>query len=119
MIDKWNQNRNVRAQLYSQLLHDTQIRTPETHENVYAVYHLYVVRTDNRDQLQVHLKSNGIETIIHYPIPIHLQMSNENKLNQSLPVKEQTTSTILSLPMFAEMSEDEVRQVVHHVKAFQ
>ena len=118
-IDTWNQNRNDRAQLYSRLLQDSQVRTPWTHESVYAVYHLYVVRNDKRDQLQTYLKNNGIESIIHYPIPIHLQKATENSCNQSLPVTERTASTILSLPMFAEMSEDEVHQVVNHVKTFE
>jgi dTDP-4-amino-4,6-dideoxygalactose transaminase len=84
------------------------------------VYHLYVIRTENRDKLREELKSNNITTGIHYPIPLHLQPAY-NYLGYKegdFPVTEKASQEILSLPMFAELSEKQIMEICYWVKSF-
>ena len=76
----------------------------------YHVYHLYVVRVLYRFALQEALKRDGIQTGIHYPIPVHLQQAYADSRYRagSFPIAEQATSEVLSLPMFAELSEEQI-----------
>jgi dTDP-4-amino-4,6-dideoxygalactose transaminase len=78
------------------------------------IFHLYVVRTRNRDELQKHLNSRGIQTGIHYPIPIHLQEAYRDLgLGKgSFPVTEKLADEIISLPMFPELSQHQIEFVL-------
>jgi dTDP-4-amino-4,6-dideoxygalactose transaminase len=84
------------------------------------VYHLYVVRSARRDELQAFLKERGIGTLIHYPVPVHLQPAYRGRLGDSgsLPETERAAREILSLPLFPELTEAEVRQVTEAIRAF-
>jgi dTDP-4-amino-4,6-dideoxygalactose transaminase len=84
------------------------------------VYHLYVIQSPQRDELQAWLKSQGIFTGIHYPIPIHLQKALVFLGYQQgdLPVTERVVSQILSLPMYAELEADEIKYVVESIRTF-
>ncbi len=84
------------------------------------VYHLYVIQIPKRDELQVFLKERGIFTGIHYPIPIHLQKAVDflGYREGDLPVTEKVVSQILSLPMYAELSDAEIKYVVDSIKLF-
>jgi dTDP-4-amino-4,6-dideoxygalactose transaminase len=83
------------------------------------VYHLYVVRTPQRDALAGHLRSCGIGTAVHYPLPVHLQPAYCGRLRTGpLPVTEQAGREVLSLPMFAELTAPEVEAVINGVLAF-
>ena len=84
------------------------------------VYHLYVVRSQQRDALQAFLKERGIGTAIHYPNPVHLQPfhSNGADRHRQFPVAEKICNEILSLPMFPELTEEQVDYVVVHIKEF-
>ena len=119
-LAKWNEQRREHARLYNELLKDTPAKTPSELTGSVPVYHLYVVNTPNRDELQSVLKEQGIFTGIHYPIPLHLQKAMRFLGYQrgDLPVTEQVTSQILSLPMFAELQPAEIEFVAKAIKAF-
>lgn len=119
-LEEWNCLRREHAHLYSSLLQGAPVITPvECPENK-PVYHLYVIRAQKRDELQAYLKENGVFTGIHYPVPVHLQpaMSELGYQAGDLPVTEQVAGEILSLPMYAELRDDDIRRVVDAVKEF-
>lgn len=121
-LEEWNEQRRNHAKLYDKLLKNTPIITPKTTDNGLPVYHLYVIRTPeiDRDALQIYLKENGVGTGIHYPVPIHLQNSMKNLGYKSgdLPYTEKTVKEILSLPMYAELMDDEISYISKIVKNF-
>ena len=119
-LAEWNSIRREHAKLYNELLMDTSVKTPTELEGNIPIYHLYVISVAGRDDLQAALKEQGIFTGIHYPIPMHLQKSMEylGYKPGDFPVTEKVTSEILSLPMFAELTDDEIRKVVNSIKAF-
>jgi dTDP-4-amino-4,6-dideoxygalactose transaminase len=85
-----------------------------------AVYHLYIIRAKRRDELQRYLLENGINTGLHYPIPLHLQSAykNLNLPNGSYPITEKVASEILSLPMFPQLTPEQIEYVVEKIKQF-
>jgi dTDP-4-amino-4,6-dideoxygalactose transaminase len=102
-LDEWNAQRRTAAMRYRELLSAIpQITLPEEPETSRGVYHLYVIRTDDRDALGERLKVDGIHTGLHYPLPVHLQACYREwgYREGALPVTERVASTILSLPMF-------------------
>jgi dTDP-4-amino-4,6-dideoxygalactose transaminase len=106
--------------LYNELLKDSAVGTPVTCPENNPVYHLYVINTPRRDELQTYLKEQGIATGIHYPIPVHLQAAMRSLRYKpgDLPVTEQVVSRILSLPMYAEITDEEITCVVKAIKTF-
>jgi len=119
-LAKWNEQRRDHARLYGELLRGTPVKTPAEHPGNTSVYHLYVISTPKRDELQAWLKEQGIFTGIHYPIPLHMQKAMEflGYKRGDFPVTEQVTSQILSLPMFAELTDEEIAYVVSQIKEF-
>lgn len=119
-LNKWNEQRREHAMLYNNLLCGTSVITPAELVENKPVYHLYVIRTPYRDELQAWLKSQGIFTGIHYPIPIHLQKAMEflGYKEGDFPVTEIVTSQILSLPMFAELENEQIINVADSIKKF-
>jgi dTDP-4-amino-4,6-dideoxygalactose transaminase len=116
----WNERRREHAQQYAELMTDSPVTTPvERSENCH-VYHLYVIQAPNRDELQAWLKSQGVFTGIHYPIPIHLQASAAFLGYQKgdLLVTEEVTGNILSLPMYAELEGEEIGYIAQKIKEF-
>jgi dTDP-4-amino-4,6-dideoxygalactose transaminase len=85
-----------------------------------AVYHLYVVRTDDRDKLMTELKDAGIQTGIHYPIPLHLQKAyvSLNYAKGDFPVTEKSAAAIVSLPMFPHLTASQQARVVEGILRF-
>jgi dTDP-4-amino-4,6-dideoxygalactose transaminase len=120
-IDKWNDMRRRNGGKYNQLLSNVNgIIIP--HEADYAkhVYHLYVIGIEERDKLREELKSEGIATGIHYPISLHLQPAY-NYLGYEIgdfPVTEECSQKILSLPMFAELTDEQIEEIVERIKCF-
>lgn len=116
----WNEARRSHAALYSQLFDPTMVSPPIEVSNAKHVYHLYVIRASNRDDLQKYLKEHGIFTGIHYPIPIHQQQAFAWLGYQTgdFPETEQAVTEILSLPMFAELSEEEIERIVNTIHDF-
>ena len=119
-LDEWNQKRREHAHLYNELLKDTPIKTPTELSGNEPVYHLYVIAAPERDELQAFLREKGVFTGIHYPIPIHQQKMAEflGYKDGDFPVTERVTSQILSLPMFAELQDDEIKYTVDAIKEF-
>jgi dTDP-4-amino-4,6-dideoxygalactose transaminase len=119
-LAEWNQQRRAHAALYNQLLQGSPAITPVEQAGNTHIYHLYVVRVPKRDELQAWLKERGIFTGIHYPVPNHLQpaMKSLGYKPGDFPVTEQVVSQILSLPMFAELIDEQVASVVNVIDAF-
>lgn len=116
----WNEKRRAHAQMYNELLKDTPVVLPVERPDNIPVYHLYVINAPKRDELQIFLKEKGVSTGIHYPIPIHLQTAAEflGYKQGDLPVTESIVSRIISLPMYAELNDEELHFVADSVKAF-
>ena len=118
-LDEWNDLRRLHSEKYAQLLDRVSgIVLPLNEVNVKHVYHLYVIQCENRDQILEKLSLKGISTGIHYPVPIHLQKAY-TKLGYRIgdfPVTENYAQKILSLPMFPELTYDEVRYISEQIK---
>ncbi len=114
-LDAWNNKRQEIAKRYNQYLTGVgDLIAPFTPDNSRPIHHLYVVRTNNRDLLRDYLISRGIETGLHYPLPLHLQNAY-GKLgikSNSLPVSEKLATEILSLPMYPSLSEDKQDKII-------
>jgi len=109
----WNNHRRQRAAKYNELLSDSGLVLPREMDYARHVYHVYAVQSDNRDELQKRLAAGGIQTGVHYPIPIHLQAAYSSLGYKAgdLPVTERLSERILSLPMFPELNDDQQRSV--------
>jgi dTDP-4-amino-4,6-dideoxygalactose transaminase len=121
-LPKWNAERRERAGQYKHLLQFADINIAPPYEPSWsrAVYHLYVVRTADREGLMDHLKKAGIGTGIHYPIPLHLQNAY-TAMNYSagdFPVTEKAAAEIVSLPMFPQLTAEQQARVVEEIAAF-
>jgi dTDP-4-amino-4,6-dideoxygalactose transaminase len=119
-LDQWNEERRKKAKIYSEMLAPLGVICPSEGLEVKHVYHLYVIRTRKRDALQGFLKERGIESLIHYPVPIHLQKAYEDLgyRQGDLPLTEQCCLEILSLPLFPEMKEHKVEEVAESIRSF-
>lgn len=114
-LEAWNIARRRAAKLYDDLLAGVPgVVTPYVSPEVQPVYHLYVVQVPERDQVQAALKAEGVETGIHYPIPLHEQpaYARMGHKPQDFPISHRLGPRILSLPMFPELAEDQIRHVV-------
>jgi len=123
-LDEWNEARRARARLYGELLADSGVTTPTEMDYGRHVYHLYVVRClhrARRDELKSYLAEHGVGTAIHYPVPIHLQEAylDLGYRRGDFPVTEACADEILSLPMYPELQENEVRGVSELVKGYE
>lgn len=119
-LDKWNERRRKIAGLYNSLLNKLDIIVPYEPDNVKSNYHLYVIRAKKRDELFEFLKKNNIFCGIHYPIPVHLQkcMKELGYKKGDFPIAEKYAKEILSLPIFPELTEKEVKYIVGTIKRF-
>ncbi|MDE3199593.1 MAG: aminotransferase class I/II-fold pyridoxal phosphate-dependent enzyme [Acidobacteriota bacterium] len=120
-LARWNEQRRACAERYRQLLANKEdLQIPFEPSGSKAVYHLFVVRTSNRDGLIDHLKEAGIGTGIHYPSPLHLQQAYAflNYSAGDFPVTERVASEIVSLPMFPHLDEADQKRVAKEVLTF-
>lgn len=114
-LDEWNEKRRYAARIYQENLPEEVL----LRENGNSVYYMFVIRFKRRDEIIHHLKENGIETGIHYPIPIHLQPIYKKLFGYKegdYPISEQFSREVVSLPMFPEITEDEVKFVCEKVR---
>ena len=117
----WNESRRKNAALYNELLTGTPgITTPTEAEFARSVYHLYVIHVGNRDQLQHYLAEKGIATGLHYPMPLHLQAAYRHFGHQrgDLPATEASAARLLSLPMYPELTQDQIARIADGIKTF-
>ena len=120
-LEKWNKKRHQHAMKYNKLLGGIpEVTIPKVASYASHVYHIYCIEYKNRDKLWKYLKNKGIEAQIHYPVPIHLQDAYKNNKYKkgSFPVTEEKAQTILSLPMFPELTDKEIRYVCSVIKEF-
>lgn len=120
-LDAWNADRRRIAEIYSNELANTgDIVCPGTYKEAEHVFHVYVVRTNKRDELQSYLASKNIGTLIHYPIPPYLQKAYKDLGYQKgdFPIAELFANTMLSLPIFPGMKNEEIEYVVNTIKEF-
>ena len=116
-LDSWNNKRRELAHHYNDLL-GTGVVKPKEMEYARHVYHLYVIRSQRREELQAHLEKNGVGTLIHYPVPVHKQEAY-SELSYSLPVSESYASRILSLPIYPELTLDQVKHIAALINDFE
>ena len=121
-LARWNEHRRAAARIYDRLLEPLggSVVRPVEADYSRSVYHLYVVRTRSRDELQKQLSEAGIGTGIHYPIPIHLQTAYASRgwKRGEFPQTEAAAEEILSLPMYAGLTPDQQRQVAEVISQF-
>jgi dTDP-4-amino-4,6-dideoxygalactose transaminase len=117
-IEQWTEARRKNASLYRELLKDTEIILPIEKEDVRHVYHLFVVRVKDRDAVQKQLLQRGIQTGIHYPTPIHLTEAYKGLgiPAGTFPISEEYASNLLSLPMFAELTKKQIKEICKALK---
>ena len=120
-LDAWNAARRRHAAAYAGRLGGLDALTlPRERQGVEAVYHLYVVELDGRDAAAAHLNAAGIHTGLHYPVPVHRQpaFAHLNLSEGTLPVAERLARRCLSLPMFPELTDEQIAYVCRHLAAF-
>ncbi len=117
-LDEWNTARRALALRYEYNLRQSSLVTPKVPVQLESVWHLYVVRTLERDALQSHLQSHAIQSVIHYPIPPHLQGAYAEMAAFQLPKSEQLSQEVLSLPMSPFLKEDELDHVCDVLSTF-
>jgi dTDP-4-amino-4,6-dideoxygalactose transaminase len=110
-LPEWNRLRRAHADRYRELLADANLVLPPADDDSQSVYHLFVVQVDDRARFQDDLKAEGIGTLIHYPIPVHRQKAYADREWPSFPVTERQSGRIVSLPMFAEMTDEQIGHV--------
>jgi dTDP-4-amino-4,6-dideoxygalactose transaminase len=120
-LDQWNEQRRERAALYDALLKDTAgVKCLTVREGCTHVYHLYVIKTTDRDRLREHLGNTGIVTGIHYPVPVYMQpaFGYLGMSEGTYPATERAAREILSLPMYPELRPEDVELVAGEIKGF-
>jgi len=117
-LDAWTEERRAHANLYNQLLAECGVTIPYESPSVRHVYHLYVIRVRHRDMLLPHLRRRGISAGIHYPIPLHRQPAylKRGYNDVSLPNTEAAANEVVSLPMYPELSHEQIAYVAQAVK---
>jgi dTDP-4-amino-4,6-dideoxygalactose transaminase len=118
-LDQWNETRRNLAAVYQSRLKE-RFRAPKDEPGYVDSYHLFVIQSEERLELQAHLHAHNIQTLIHYPVPCHLQPAFRNIKHRcgDLPVTERLAGRILSLPMFSMLSVEELEYVVGCVNSF-
>ena len=121
LLNTWNEERQALAAAYLQNLADVpELILPKTAQSASHVYHLFVVRTEQRDALQAHLQKAGVGTLIHYPIPPHLQpaYSELGYKKGDFPLAESIAQTALSLPLYPGLSAEALAYVCQSIREF-
>ncbi|NOR65386.1 MAG: erythromycin biosynthesis sensory transduction protein eryC1 [Candidatus Scalindua sp.] len=120
-LDEWTNKRREIATRYQQLLFNSNVQLPSERQWAKHVYHLFVIRTNRRDALKDYLQEHGVGTHIHYPIPVHLQEAYK-KLGYKagdFPISERNAGEILSLPIYPELTTEEIETVAGLIMEFQ
>lgn len=114
------EKRTQLASLYNNEFAGTDFVVPSCRPESMHVYHLYVLRSQRRNVLQAYLKSQGIESLIHYPVPVHMQPAYQGRLRGSKNLHEtvRVACEVLSLPMYSELNQNDIRYIIKKVKEF-
>jgi dTDP-4-amino-4,6-dideoxygalactose transaminase len=119
-LDQWNQRRYELADIYKKYLPSEIVTTPVVPQNFRTNYHVYVIRAPRRDELQAFLERHDIQTNVYYPLPLHLQKSNQcyNHKPGDFPEAEKACHEVLALPMYPELPAETVVHVCDKIKEF-
>jgi len=119
-LERWTEGRRAVAREYTRLLGNSGVTTPAEQEWARHVYHVYAIRSKQRDALNEYLNGKGIQTGIHYPIPVHLQKAYAEPYYGvgSFPVSEEVASQVLSLPIYPELTSEQLATVADAVREF-
>jgi dTDP-4-amino-4,6-dideoxygalactose transaminase len=119
-LEKWNSRRKKIANDYTKLLNKNRLILPNQPDYVNPSWHLYVIRSKRRNELQQYLSDLGIETLIHYPIPPHLQGAFQKKRSHLITnsIAEMVSNEILSLPIGPHLKDDEIHKVIDSINNF-
>lgn len=120
LLDKVNENRRITAQKYIKGIHNQHVILPYVNENCNPVWHIFAIRSNQRDRLESYLNNAGIGTNKHYPIAIHLQKCYEDLGLHvgDLPIAEEISATELSLPMYYGMTNEEIQYVIETINSY-
>ncbi|HAV62983.1 MAG TPA: transcriptional regulator [Verrucomicrobiales bacterium] len=119
-LDRWNDRRRAIAARYHAAFKGLPVTLPFTAPDNHHVFHVYAIQCERRDELQRHLEANGIPTLIYYPLPLHLQKvyADQGWKEGAYPVSESTSRRILPLPMYPELTDEQVEHVAKVVVEF-
>ncbi|MDD5170742.1 MAG: DegT/DnrJ/EryC1/StrS family aminotransferase [Syntrophales bacterium] len=119
-LDEDNKKRSAVAHIYDDGLHDLGLTLPTCRPEARHVYHLYVMRSSQRDGLMTYLKNHQIGALIHYPLPVHLQPAYRDRLpgSKDLAVTETIAGEVLSLPIYPELNTKDVEFVIDTIKRY-
>jgi dTDP-4-amino-4,6-dideoxygalactose transaminase len=120
-LSEWTEKRRENAKLYKQLLNDVEeITLPEEMEGNYHTYHQFTIRAKNREELREYLLSEGIQTMIYYPLPLHLQpaFSYLGYKEGDFPEAERASREVISLPVHAQLREEQIIRVANAIRRF-
>lgn len=120
-LDKWNNERRKIAEIYLNNIKNSKIVLPYVPNYANPIWHIFIVRTEQRNKLQNYLKENDIGTLIHYPIPMHLQPAYKelNFKKGNFPIAEKIANEVLSLPMWYGMKDEEIQYVIDKINAWE
>jgi dTDP-4-amino-4,6-dideoxygalactose transaminase len=118
-LDGWIEARRANARSYREQLADV-VHVPDERSDEYAVYHTFVIQAERRDELQQHLRRAGVETKVHYPVPIHLQEAARGLgyRRGDFPTAERQAARILSLPVYPGLTEEQLAVVASSIREF-
>ena len=117
-LPKWNRKRQVLARRYLKLLKTLPIQLPQTLQRTQHAYHIFAIRTPKRDKLKRFLENKGVSTLIHYPVPLHLQPAFKEYKTGRLINSEKVAKEILSLPIYPQMTIRQQNYVVETIRDF-
>lgn len=115
-LESWNARRRTFAGMYNRLLNIQGVKLPVELEYARHIYYVYVIGVEDRDSLGVKMAEKDVQTLIHYPVPVHMQQAYKNSIKRlSLPVTENAAASIVSLPMNQWLTENEIDTVASGV----
>ena len=119
-LDKWNKKRRENATIYDKLLADSKVKCPKIDSNNVSIYHQYTIAVANRDQLQQYLADNKISSAIFYPKPLHIQecFKKLGYKQGDFPIAEKACEQVLSLPIYPELSREQIEYVAKTILEF-
>lgn len=119
-LNKWNEDRRKTAQKYINGINNANIIKPVEADYAKHVWHIFSIRTDKRDEFENHLNDNGIGTNTHYPIPMHMQEAYKdlNIKQGALPISEEISNSVLSLPMWYGMKDEEIQYIINKINNY-
>lgn len=120
-LDRWNEDRRATAKKYFEGIKNPLIKLPlKSTDEFEHIYHVFVIRCDKRDELEKYLNENGIGTVKHYPIPMHEQECYKDLeiKHGELPIAEEISRTVLSIPMYYGMTDEEINYVIYILNSF-